>query len=88
MSSEVFNDLLSFRNVIWMAKQRRVRWAGHVARIGAKRKAYRVLSDTLKIREHFGRDRRRFEDNTKLDQTLYYPTNALNYMNFSLLKTH
>jgi len=34
-----------------MAKQRRMGWAGHVARMGAERNACRIFSDTLKIRE-------------------------------------
>jgi hypothetical protein len=41
-----------------MIKSRRMRWAGHVARMGEKRNAYRIL---------VGRPRRRWVDNIKMD---------------------
>jgi hypothetical protein len=33
----------SFPNIIRQIKSRRMRWAGHVARMGEDRKVYRVL---------------------------------------------
>jgi hypothetical protein len=39
-----------------------MRWAGHVARIGAKRNAYRIL-----VGNPLGRPRRRWVDNIKMD---------------------
>jgi hypothetical protein len=41
-----------------MIKSRRMRWAGHVARKGEKRNAYRIL---------VGRPRRRWMNNIKID---------------------
>jgi hypothetical protein len=41
-NEELYN-LYSSPNKIRMVKSRRVRWAGHVARMGEKRNAYRVL---------------------------------------------
>jgi len=38
-----FHDLSFLPNSFWMTKARRIRWAGHVARIGENRKAYRIL---------------------------------------------
>jgi hypothetical protein len=42
-----------------------MRWAGHVARIGEKRGAYRILVGRPEGRRPLGRPRRRWEDNTK-----------------------
>jgi hypothetical protein len=48
-------------------KSRRVRWAGHVARMGDRRGAYRVLVGKHERRRPLGRSRRRWEDNIKMD---------------------
>ena len=39
---EELNDLYSSPNIIQVIKWRRTRWAGHVARMGKRRDAYRV----------------------------------------------
>jgi hypothetical protein len=44
-----------------------MRWAGHVARMGAGRGAYRVLVLRSEGKRPLGRRRRRWEDNIKLD---------------------
>jgi hypothetical protein len=36
-----------------MIKSRRMRWAGHVARMGARRNAYRILVGKLDERDHW-----------------------------------
>jgi hypothetical protein len=43
-----------------------MRWAGHVARIGEKRNAYRILMGKQEGKRLLGRPRRRWEDNTKI----------------------
>jgi hypothetical protein len=43
LGNEALNDLYSSPNIIQMIKSRRMRWAGHVAYIGERRAAYRVL---------------------------------------------
>jgi hypothetical protein len=48
-------------------KSRRLRWAGHVARMGERRNAYRALVGKPKGRRPLGRPRRRWEDNIKMD---------------------
>ena len=48
-------------------KLRRLRWAGHVARMGERRGAYRVLVGKPERRRPFARPRRRWEDNIKMD---------------------
>jgi len=41
--NEELNDLYSSRNIVRVIKWRRMRWAGHVARMGEEREVYRVL---------------------------------------------
>jgi len=43
LHNEEHNDLYSSLNIIQVTKSRRIRWAGHVARMGERRGAYRVL---------------------------------------------
>ncbi|PNF37640.1 hypothetical protein B7P43_G11969 [Cryptotermes secundus] len=50
-----------------MTKSRRMRWAGHVARMGEKRNAYRILVRKLEGKRPLGRPRRRWVDNVKMD---------------------
>jgi hypothetical protein len=40
---EVIHNLYSSPSIIRMIKSRRMQWAGHVARMGEKRNAYRIL---------------------------------------------
>jgi hypothetical protein len=56
-------------NIIRMIKSRRVRWAGHVARIGEKRNAYRILVRKPDGKRPLGRPRRRWVGNIKMDLT-------------------
>jgi hypothetical protein len=48
-----------------MIKSRRMRWAGHIARMGEKRNAYRILVGNPEGRRPLGR--RRWVDNIKMD---------------------
>jgi hypothetical protein len=50
-----------------MIKSRRMRWAGHVARMGEKRNAYRILVGKPEGKRPPGRPRRRWVDNIKID---------------------
>jgi hypothetical protein len=43
LHNEELNDLYPSPNVIRVIKSRRMRWAGHVAHMGEKRDAYRIL---------------------------------------------
>jgi hypothetical protein len=54
-------------NIIRMIKSRRMRWAGHAARMGEKRNAYRILVRKPEGRRPLGRPRRRWVDNIKMD---------------------
>jgi hypothetical protein len=53
-------------HLIRVIKSRRLRWAGHVARMGERRGAYRVLVGKPEGRRPLGKPRRRWEDNIKM----------------------
>ncbi|KAJ4446083.1 hypothetical protein ANN_12775 [Periplaneta americana] len=59
--------LYSSPDIIRNIKSRRLRWAGHVARMGESRNAYRVLVGRPEGKGPLGRPRRRWEDNIKMD---------------------
>jgi hypothetical protein len=43
LHNKELNDLYSLPNIVRVVKWRRMRWAGHVARMGENRGVYRVL---------------------------------------------
>ncbi|KAJ4431604.1 hypothetical protein ANN_20203 [Periplaneta americana] len=59
--------LYSSLDIIRNITSRRLRWAGHVARMGESRNAYRVLVGRPEGKRPLGRPRRRWEDNIKMD---------------------
>jgi len=59
LHNEELNDLYSSLNIVLVIKSRRIRWAGHVARIGEERGVYRVLVWKPEGRRPMGRPRRR-----------------------------
>jgi hypothetical protein len=54
-------------NIIRQIKSRRMRWAGHVARMGKERNVYRVLMGKSEGKRPLGRPRRRWEDGIRID---------------------
>ena len=60
-------DLYSSPNIMRVIKSRRMRWAGHVARMGEERRVYRVLVGKPEGRRPLGRPRRRWVDNIRTD---------------------
>jgi hypothetical protein len=52
--------------IIRMIKSRRMRWAGHVAHVGEKRNAYRILVGKPEGKRPVGRLTHRWEDNVKM----------------------
>jgi len=67
LHNEELNNLYSLPNIGWVIKSRRMRWAGHVARMGEGRGVYRILVRKPEGRRPLGRPRRRWEDNIKMD---------------------
>ena len=60
-------DLYSLPNIVRVVKSRRMRWAGHVARMGEARGVHRVLVGKPEGKRPLGRPRRRWEYNIKMD---------------------
>jgi hypothetical protein len=67
LQNDELHDLYSSPNIVRVIKSRRMRWAGHVARMGEGRGAYRVLVVSPEDKRPLGRPRRRWEDNIKMD---------------------
>jgi len=59
------NELSSSPNIIRVIKSRRMRWAGHVARMGERRVAYMVLARKPEGKRPLGKPMRRRKDNIK-----------------------
>ena len=54
-------------NIVRVIKSRRMRWAGHVARMGEERGVYRVLVGRSEGKRQLGRPKRRWVDNIRMD---------------------
>jgi len=67
LHNEELNDLYSSPHLVQVIKLRRMRWAGHVARMGEERGMYRVLVGKPEGRRPLGRPRRRWVDNIRMD---------------------
>jgi hypothetical protein len=66
LHNEELNNLYSSPKIVRVIKSRRMRWAGHVARMGG-RGVYRVLVGKPEGRRPLGRPRRRWEDSVRMD---------------------
>ena len=67
LHNEELNDLYSSPNIILVIKSRRLRWAGHIARMGERRDVCRVLVGKPERKRPLGSPRRKWEDNIKID---------------------
>jgi len=67
LHNKELNDLYSSPNIVQVIKLRRMRWAGHVARMGEERGVYRVLVGKPEGKRPLGRPRRRWVDNIRMD---------------------
>jgi hypothetical protein len=67
LHNEELNDLYSSPNIVRVIKSRRMRWAGHVARMVEGRFVYRVLVGKSDGKRPPERPGRRWEDNIKMD---------------------
>jgi hypothetical protein len=67
MHNEERHNLYSSPSIIRIIKSRRMRWAGHVARMGEMRNVYRLLVGKPEGKRPLGRPRRRWIDNIKMD---------------------
>ena len=67
LHKEELNDLYPSPNIVRVIKSRRMRCAGHVARMGEERGMYRVLLGKPEGRRPLERPRRRWVDNIRMD---------------------
>jgi hypothetical protein len=67
LHNDELHSLYSSPNIVRVIKSRRMRWAGHVARMGERRGVYRVLVGRPEGMRPLGRPKCRWEDNIKMD---------------------
>ena len=67
LHNEELNDLFFSPNIVREIKSRRMRWAGHVARMGAERGVCRVLVGKPEGKRPLGKPRCRWKNNIKMD---------------------
>ena len=68
LHNEELNDLYSTSHIFRVIKSKRIKWAGHVARMGERRGIYKVFCwGKSEGKRPFGRHRLRWEDNIKVD---------------------
>jgi hypothetical protein len=63
LHNEELNNLSCSPNTVRVIKSRRMKWAGHVSRMGERRGVRRVLVGKPEGKRPLGRPRRRWEDN-------------------------
>ena len=66
LHNEELNDLYSSSNIVRVIKSKKMRWAGHVARMGVGRGVYRVFLWKPDGKRPLGRPRHRWKDNIKM----------------------
>ena len=67
LHNEELSDLYSLPNIVRVVKSRRIRWTGHLARMGEGRGVHKVLVGKPEGKRPLGRPIRRWEDNIKMD---------------------
>jgi hypothetical protein len=67
LHSKELYALYSSPGIIRVIMSRRLRWAGHVSRMGERKGAYRVLVEKPEGRRPLERPRHRREDNIQMD---------------------
>jgi hypothetical protein len=67
LHNDQLGSLYSSPTIVRVIKGRRMRWAGHVVRMGEGRGVYRVLVGRPEGKRPLRRPRHRWEDNIKLD---------------------
>jgi hypothetical protein len=67
LHNDELHSLYSSPNIVRVIKSMKMRWVGHVARVGEGRGVCRVLIGRSEGKRPLGRPRRRWEDNIKLD---------------------
>ena len=67
LHNEQLHFLYRSPNIVRVIKSRRLRWAGHVARMEEDRNSYKILTGKPTGKRSLGRLRHRWEDNIRMD---------------------
>jgi hypothetical protein len=67
LHNDELHSLYSSPNIVRVITSRRMRWAGHMARMGEVRGVYRILVRRPEDKRPLGRPKHRREDNNKMD---------------------
>jgi hypothetical protein len=67
LHNEELNDLYCSATILWVIKSRRIKWVGHVARMGEGIGVYKVLVRKPEGKRPLGKPRRRWVDKIKMD---------------------
>ena len=67
LHNEELNDLYCSPNIVRVIKSRRIKWAGHVVRMGKRRGVYRVFVGKPLGKRPLGRPRLKWENTIKMD---------------------
>jgi hypothetical protein len=67
LHNDELHSLYFSPNIVRVIKSRRIRWAGHVARIGEGRGVYRFMVGRPEGKRPLGRPRGSWENNIKMD---------------------
>jgi hypothetical protein len=67
LHNEELHGLYPSPSIVRVTKAKKMRWVGHVARMGEVRGAYNILVGRHEGRRPLGRPGRRWEDNIKMD---------------------
>jgi hypothetical protein len=65
--NEELNDMYTSPNIAEVMKSRRMKWTGHITRMGERRGVYRVVVGKPEGKRPLGRPRHREEYNIKMD---------------------
>jgi hypothetical protein len=64
--NEELHNLYTSPNIVTVFTARRMRWAGHVARMGKMRNEYNIFAGKPERKSPFGRPRHKWEDNIRI----------------------
>ena len=67
LHNEELHSLYRSPNLVWVIKSRRLGWAGHVARMGEGRSAFKILTGIPTGKRPLGRPRHGWKDNIGMD---------------------
>ena len=67
LHNEELSDLYCLPNILWVIKSKRMRWAGHVARMEEGRGVHKVLVGNPEGKRPLGRQKRRWKNTIMMD---------------------